>query len=102
MKMHRPPHPGQVVLDCLKHEDLSITDGANRLGVSRKALSSLVNEHAGVSTEMAIKLSETFGSTPRLWLMLQLKYDLWSHEHKVKKNTISKRKYDRTPKKNVA
>ncbi|HEX9741442.1 MAG TPA: HigA family addiction module antitoxin, partial [Nitrospiraceae bacterium] len=62
--------------DCLKPLDLSVTEGAKRLGVGRQALSNLVNRKASVSIEMAYRLSKAFGSTPETWLGMQLAYDL--------------------------
>ena len=54
-----------------------MTAAAQHLQVSRQSLSELVNEHAGVSVDMAIRLSKAFGSTPETWLGLQMAYDLW-------------------------
>ncbi len=65
MTMHNPPHPGGIVKrQCLEPLDLSVTKAAEGLGVTRQALSDLVNEKAGVSIDMAIRLSKAFGSTP--------------------------------------
>jgi len=62
--MHDPPHPGEHVrLNCLEPLGLSVTDGAKALGVSRQALSAVVNGKAGVSPEMAVRLGKVFGST---------------------------------------
>lgn len=72
-----PPHPGEIVwCECLKPLSLTVTRAAKGLGVSRQTLSELVNEKAGISVEMAIRLSEGFGSTPETWLGLQTAYDL--------------------------
>lgn len=77
MPMKDPPHPGRIVRQkCLEPLALSITDGAKALGVSRNALSELVNERRGISPEMAIRLAKAFGSSPRLWAGMQLDYDL--------------------------
>ena len=77
MAMHDPPHPGRIVRqECLEPLGLSVTDGAKALGVSRNALSELVNERRGVSPEMAIRLSKAFGSSPEVWAGLQLDYDM--------------------------
>ncbi len=77
MTMKNPAHPGAIVReDCLKPLNLSITDGAKRLGVGRQALSNLVNEKSSISIEMAYRLSKAFGSTPETWLGMQLAYDL--------------------------
>lgn len=78
MAMHNPPHPGGLVRrQCLEPLGLTVTEAAKGLGVTRQALSDLVNEKAGVSVEMAIRLSKAFGSTPETWLGLQTAHDLW-------------------------
>ena len=78
MAMHNPPHPGGIVRrQCLEPLDLSVTEAARGLGVTRQALSDLVNEKAGISIEMAIRLSKASGSTPETWLGMQMAYDLW-------------------------
>ncbi len=62
MPMKNPPHPGRIVRqECLEALGLSVTDGAKALGVSRNALSELVNERRGISPEMAIRLDKAFG-----------------------------------------
>ena len=76
--MQNPPHPGGIVRrQCLDPLGLSVTEAAAGLGVTRQALSDLVNERAGVSVEMAIRLSKAFGSSPETWLGMQMAYDLW-------------------------
>jgi len=83
MKMFNPPHPGEVIKElCLHPLDLSVTETAKKLGVSRKALSELLNGHAGISPEMAIRLSIAFDTTPESWLTQQMQYDLWKAEKK--------------------
>lgn len=78
MTMHNPPHPGGIVKrQCLEPLGLSVTKAAEGLGVTRQALSDLVNEKAGVSIDMAIRLSKAFGSTPETWLGMQTAWDLW-------------------------
>jgi addiction module HigA family antidote len=75
--MKKPVHPGRIVRNgCLEALGLSVTEGAKILGVTRQALNNIVNGKAGVSPEMAIRLSKAFGSTPETWLQLQLAYDL--------------------------
>jgi len=77
VSMKNPPHPGRIVRqECLEPLGLSVTDGAKALGVSRNALSELVNERRGVSPEMAIRLSKAFGSTPEAWAGVQFDYDM--------------------------
>ena len=77
MVMKNPPHPGlSVRLDCLEPLGLNVTEAAKRLGVSRKQLSDIVNCHAGISPEMAIRLDKAFGGSAEIWLRLQAAYDL--------------------------
>jgi addiction module HigA family antidote len=76
LKMKNPPHPGcSVRVDCLEPHGLSVTEGAKILGVSRSALSNLVNENADLSWDMAIRLAKAFGSTLEGWMRLQFQYD---------------------------
>src|SRR6202167_6069054 len=78
MAMRNPPHPGGIVRrQCLDPLGLSVTEVAKALGVTRQALSDVVNERAAISVEMAIRLSKAFGSTPETWLGMQMAYDLW-------------------------
>ncbi|MCY3878108.1 MAG: HigA family addiction module antitoxin [Rhodobacteraceae bacterium] len=80
MSMVNPPHPGGIVKrQCLQPLGLTVTRAARGLGVTRQTLSELVNEHTGISVEMAFRLSKAFGSTPETWLGIQAAYDLWQH-----------------------
>ena len=77
MPMKNPPHPGRSIRNaCLEPLGLTITEGAKILGVSRQALNNVVNGKAGISPEMAIRLTKAFGSTAETWLRMQLAYDL--------------------------
>ena len=77
MPMKNPPHPGKVVrVSCLEPLGLSVTQGAEVLGVSRQALSNVVNCRARVSGNMAIRLAKAFGSTTETWIRLQAAYDV--------------------------
>lgn len=77
MATKNPPHPGRSVRhDCLEPLGLTVTEAARRLGVSRKQLSDLVNCHAGISPQMAIRLDKAFGGGADTWLRLQATYDL--------------------------
>jgi len=77
-QMHNPPHPGEVLRElCLDPLGLSVTEAAEALGVSRKTLSAIVNGRAGISPEMAIRLSKAFDTSPESWLNQQQQYDLW-------------------------
>jgi antitoxin HigA-1 len=78
MQMHNPPHPGEVIRGlCLEPLDISVTDAAEALGVSRKTLSSILNGRAGISPEMALRLSIAFNTSPESWMNQQTQYDLW-------------------------
>jgi addiction module HigA family antidote len=69
MKMHNPPHPGEVLKKlCLEPLELTVTEAAKALGVSRKTLSAILNGRAGVSPEMAVRLSIAFDTTAESWL----------------------------------
>ena len=77
-QMHNPPHPGEVVRElCLEPLGLSVTEAADGLGVSRKTLSAILNGRAGISPEMALRLSIAFDTSPESWLNQQAQYDLW-------------------------
>ena len=77
MPMHSPSHPGKIVRNvCLEPLGLSVTEGAKALGVSRQALSSLVNERARITPEMAVRLAKAFGSTPEHWIRMQSAWDI--------------------------
>ena len=77
MPMKNPPHPGKVVrVSCLEPLGLNVTEGATVLGVSRQALSNLVNCHARISADMAVRLAKAFGSTTETWIGLQAAYDV--------------------------
>ena len=81
MLMHDPPHPGEVLKElCLEPLGLTVTDAAKALGVSRKTLSMVVNGRAGMSPEMAIRLSIAFDTSAESWLNQQIQFDLWQAE----------------------
>ena|SRR5271157_5501524 len=75
MRMHNPPHPGRVLREYLG--TMSITDTAKHLGVTRVALSRILNGSAGISADMALKLSDALGTSPELWIGMQTQFDLW-------------------------
>ncbi len=78
MRMFNPPHPGEIIREfCVEPLNITVTEAAKALGVSRKTFSTLLNGRAGISPEMALRLSKVFGRTPEGWLRLQLQYDLW-------------------------
>ena len=81
MKMHDPPHPGEVLYSlCIEPLELTVTQAARALGVSRKTLSSILNGRAGITPEMAVRLSIAFGTSAESWLNQQTQYDLWHAE----------------------
>jgi len=80
MRMFDPPHPGAVLKDYLG--DVSITAAAAHLGVTRAALSRILNGAAGISAEMALRLSDALGTSPELWIGMQSNYDLWQASKK--------------------
>jgi len=91
MKMHNPPHPGEVLKKlCLVPLGLTVTKAARALGVSRKTLSSIVNCRSGISPEMAIRLSLALGTTAESWLNQQVQYDLWHAERNRKRLRVEK------------
>lgn len=79
-RMHNPAHPGEVLQDWL--EGISITDAARKLGVTRTTLSRILNGHAGITADMALRLAEALGTTPEFWLGMQLAWELWRAEQK--------------------
>lgn len=80
-RMHNPAHPGEVLREYLP-EDVTVTQAAERLGVTRQALSALLNGRAGVSADMALRLSQAFGTSAEMWLSMQVSYELWEAERK--------------------
>ncbi|TAE29756.1 MAG: addiction module antidote protein, HigA family [Cytophagales bacterium] len=90
MKRNLPPvHPGEILReDYIKERNLTVTEVAKGLGVARANLSAIVNERAGISPELAVKLSEAFGNTAQFWVNLQKNYELWHAERKVNRSAI--------------
>lgn len=87
--MHNPPHPGEILKELyIKPLNLTITQVAIGLCVTRKALSELVNGKCGVSPEMATRLAQAFSTTPEHWLNLQQQYDIWKVKNKLSKCKI--------------
>ena len=75
--MKNPPHPGKEVrISCLEPLGLNVTEGAKVLGVSRQALSNLLNCHSRISGDMAVRLAKAFGSITETWIRLQAAYDV--------------------------
>jgi addiction module HigA family antidote len=78
--MFDPPHPGQVLSDYLGN--VSVTAAAKHLGVTRAALSRILNGRAGISPEMALRLADALGTSADLWVGMQAQYDLWQASKK--------------------
>jgi len=91
MRMHNPPHPGEIIKSlCLEPLKVTVTEAAKALGVSRKTLSSILNGRAGVSPEMAVRLSIAFGTSAESWLNQQTQHDLWRAEQRRKQLRVMK------------
>ena len=91
MRMHNPPHPGEVLRElCLEPLGVSVTDAAKALGVARKTLSSILNGRSGISREMAMPLRKAFETSPESWLNQQVHYDLWEATKRAKGLKIRK------------
>jgi len=83
MKLFNPPHPGLTIRnDVLPELGLGVTEAAKQLGVSRVALSRVINGHAAISADMAIRLAQWLGGSAETWLWAQAQYDLWQTESK--------------------
>jgi len=91
MKMHNPPHPGEIIRKlCLEPLGLTVTRAAKALGVTRKTLSQLLNGHIGVSPTMAIRLALATDTTAESWLNMQTAYDLWLAKQKNKRLKVER------------
>ena len=75
-RMFNPPHPGEVLREYLP-SGVNVTMAARKLGVSRQAFSAILNGRAGITADMALRLSQGLGTSPDLWLGMQMQYDLW-------------------------
>jgi antitoxin HigA-1 len=91
MRIHNPRHPGEVLKTlCLEPLKVSVTEAAKALRVSRKTLSAILDGRAGISPEMAVRLSIAFGTSAESWLNHQMQYDLWHAEQRRKKLRVRK------------
>src|ERR1035438_10906663 len=93
MRMHNPPHPGRIIKEAIEAIPLTVTGFAAHIGVSRVALSRVLNQKAAVTPEMSIKISEAFGqNSPDIWFNLQNDYDFWraSHARKSEERRVGK------------
>lgn len=87
MRMHNPPHPGKAVREFLG--EMTVTEAASRLGVTRASLSRIINGVNGISADMALRLAAAFDTSAELWLNMQAKYDLWQAEQKPRPTIVS-------------
>ena len=86
MRMHNPPHPGEVLRDgVFTDTGITVTEIAKRLGVTRAALSRVLNGRAGISADMAVRLAAALGGSAESWLHMQANYDLWRAERSLKR-----------------
>jgi addiction module HigA family antidote len=88
MDMYNPPHPGGIVKDALIELGITVTNAAKQIGVDRGTLSRVINEHAAISAEMALKLEDWYdslgyqGGRAKVWMKMQAAYDLWQARQK--------------------
>ena len=81
MKMHNPPHPGEILREMwLQPLNFTVTKAATLLKVSRKTLSEILNERASITPEMSVRLEMAFGKSAKSWLGHQAAFDLWKIE----------------------
>ena len=81
-QMYNPPHPGEVLKDGVLSAGVTVTAFAKRLCVSRVMLSNIVNGHAAITVDMALRLTAALGGSPETWLRMQQAYDLWQAQKK--------------------
>ncbi|MGH8147573.1 MAG: HigA family addiction module antitoxin [Rhodanobacteraceae bacterium] len=82
--MHNPPHPGEVLREWL--ENITVTEAAKRLGVTRVALSRVLNGSAGISADMDLRLAKALGTSPGSWYAMQGDFDLWQAQRRFRAN----------------
>ena len=85
-RMYNPPHPGEVLRDgVFADTGITVTEFASRIGVTRVALSRVLNGKAGISADMAVRLAAALGGSAESWLHMQANYDLWKAEKSLKR-----------------
>lgn len=91
MEMYNPCHPGEILREeTLKSLNITVTEFAKKLGVSRQAISEIINEKRGISPQMALRLAKALGTTPDVWLRMQVSYDLWQAKQSVNLDNVQK------------
>jgi addiction module HigA family antidote len=90
MRMHNPPHPGRIIKEAIEALPITVTAFAAHIGVSRVALSRVLNEKAAVTPEMSIRISEAFGQdSPDIWFNIQNDHDFWqASQAKTKRKKV--------------
>lgn len=89
MMMHNPPHIGEILRELyLEPLGISVTEAANHLGVTRQAMSRLINEKSGISADMALRLVKAFNTTPDYWMNMEKQYELWQAQQLFKDDDI--------------
>ena len=84
MKIHNPPHPGEVIKElCFEPLNMTVIEFAEALGVSHQDLSTILNGRASITPEIAIRLGKAFGTSAESWLNQQMQYDLWQTEKTI-------------------
>ena len=86
MRMHNPPHPGKAVREFIG--EMTVTEAATRLGITRASLSRIINGTNGISADMALRLSAALGTSAEMWLNMQSKYDLWKAQNKPRPTVL--------------
>jgi addiction module HigA family antidote len=85
--MHNPAHPGEVLKDGWP-ENMTVTDAAQQLGITRATLSRILNGHSGITADMALRLQAWMGIKAEMWLRLQTAHDLWEAERKPRPRIV--------------
>lgn len=89
MEMFNPPHPGETLKEIyLPDYNLSVSELALKIGISRKHLSNIINCKVPITTEVALKLAKCFGTSPEIWLREQVAYDLWQAKQIVNLDNV--------------
>lgn len=84
-RMHNPAHPGEVLREWIP-ENMTVTEAAEHLGVSRVTLSKVLNANSGISADMALRLAAWLGTSPDIWLEMQAAWDLWQAAQRPRPN----------------
>jgi antitoxin HigA-1 len=94
-RMFNPPHPGEILADTVLREDggISVTAFAEKLGMTRTAISRIIHGKAAISTDMSIRLEEALGTSAETWLAMQAAYDLWQAKKNKRRKKIQPHEY---------